>query len=239
MLPMFLLVGQGSPTAVVPPTTTTVVQVVYSRGTVSPGESETSICNLALSHLGVSTAISGLDERSTAARACNLWYTRCRDELLRSFIWPFAVTTADLSLVNYTPNGPEWTYNYTAPSDVLALLRSPYGSTRNPTLDTLTRWRVERNPLGGQFLYMDQQAATIEYIARITDPEEFPVDFVIALSYLIASRICASVVSENASQRTITMLGLYKEACGQAKMHAANEQVVDIPRESDFILSRY
>ncbi len=219
--------------------TTTVVEVVYSRGTASPGESETSICNLALSHLGHSISIASLDERSTEARACSLWYMRCRDELLRSFPWPFAITQADLALVEETPDGPEWAYTYTAPTDVLCLLRAPYGSTRNPTIDTTTKWVVKRNPLGGQLLYLDQQYATVEYVARVTDPEEFPVDFVIALSYLIAWRICASVVSENASQRTITMMQLFKEHRAQATMHAANEEQRDVQPESGFISARY
>lgn len=222
----------------VAPIVPTVVTVIYSRGTASPGESEVTICNLALSHLGVSKHLISLTERSTEASACNLWYTRCRDELLRGFAWPFAVTIGDLALVSYMPNGPEWTYSYAVPDDALAVLRLPYGSSRNPTREILTKYRIQRNPLGGQLVYTDQDIATNAYIKRMTDPEEFPVDFVIALSYLIASRICATVTSENRRENTAAMLLLHKQTLAASQMHAANEEAPDIEPESGFISSR-
>lgn len=158
--------------------------------------------------------------------------------MLRDFPWPFAVTTATLALVAATPNGPEWAYTYAYPSDALLLTRAPYGSIRNPTVDTLTRYRIGRRTGGGKLLYMDQDAATIEYIAQVTDPSEFPPDFVAALSYLLASRICAQVTSDIKQQNTTLMYTLYRDHIGRAKKNAANESAADVQPESGYITAR-
>ena len=55
--------------------------------------SKTVICNLSLSHLGISKEISNIDtERSAAAEACRRWFNLARDETFRDFNWPFATT---------------------------------------------------------------------------------------------------------------------------------------------------
>lgn len=219
------------------PVTPTVTVITYvTQGTASPGESEVSICNLALSHLGVSKSIIALTERSTEARACAMWYTRCRDELLRLFPWPFAVMQATLALVEADPT-TEWGYSYAYPSEALKLIREP-GGVRTPTLEQIVPYVIGRSVTGGQLLYTDQPFATIEYVKRMTDPEEFPQDFVIALSYLIASRICAMVTSENRKENTIAMLELYKMTLGAAMMTAITDESPTLQPESGFIAAR-
>lgn len=199
---------------------------------------DVTICNLALSHLGESNGISALtDPRNGAARACNQWYEQCRDELLREFAWPFATTTVMLALVAADPT-PEWGYSYTYPSDALKLVRAPFGSTRNPTEATLTRYKIARGASGGRVLYMDQTTATIEYIVRVTDANEFPPDFVVALSYLIASRICSQITKENKANTALLMWQGYQSALKIAMANAANESAPDPEPESALITAR-
>lgn len=200
--------------------------------------SEAIIANLALANLGVSKAIASLAERSAEARACNQWYEHCRDETLRAAKWSFALTTADLALVAETPDGPEWRYSYAYPVDALRLIRLPYGSTRNPTNATITKYVIRRGASGGRVLFTDQDVATVEYIVQVTDPGEFPPDFVTALAYLVASRICPQVTSENRKENTLLMLQLYKSALALAEMNGAAEETPDVQPESDFITAR-
>lgn len=201
--------------------------------------SSVELANLALSHLGDTKGIASMDERSDPARACNRWYEQCRDEVLRDFAWPFAITTATLALVEeFDSDTAEWAYSYTYPSDALYLTRSPYGSSRTPTNDTTQKWRIVRNASGGKLLYIDQDEATIEYVAQVTDPTEFPPDFTVALSYLLASRIAPAVTSEARKENMLLMLQLYKDAIGNARANALNEQAPDVPPDSGFITAR-
>lgn len=197
--------------------------------------SSTELANLALSHLGSSNLITALDDRTTEARMCNLWWPTVRDDVLRSFPWPFAIRTADLALVETFTTG-DWGYSYTAPADALRLIRSPYGSTRNPSFESETRYRIADG-----LLYLDQDLATIEYVERITDMTLYPADVVTALSYLLAARIANSVTTGTTADKNglvAMMEAQYERKIGQAKATALNEQVRDVPPESGFITAR-
>lgn len=61
--------------------------------------SKTQICQFAVSRCQVSQNISDLDERSVAADQCKLWYDHCRDVVLRSFPWSFALKLRKLAPV--------------------------------------------------------------------------------------------------------------------------------------------
>lgn len=198
---------------------------------------EVSICNMALGHLGNSKLIADLAERSTEARMCNLYYAQCRDEVLRDFPWPFATVITTLALIETSPT-PEWAFSYAYPIDALRLVRAPYGSVRNPTVDTLTKYRVRRGASGGTVLYTDQDVATLEYIAQVTDPGEFPPDFVAALSYFLAARICPSVTSESRKENTLLMVQFYQAVVAKARANAANEEAPDMEPDAGFIRAR-
>lgn len=198
---------------------------------------EVHICNMALGHLGNSKLIAALDERSTEARMCNLYYAQCRDEVLRDFPWPFATVVSTLALLSTSPT-PEWAFSYAYPSEALRLVRAPYGSVRNPTVDTLTKYLVRRGASGGRVLYADQSVATIEYIAQVTDAGEFPPDFTAALSYALAARICPSVTSENRKETTLLMVQFYQAVVANAKANAANEESPDVEPDAGFIRAR-
>jgi F0F1-type ATP synthase gamma subunit len=65
--------------------------------------SETTICNMALGHIGDSNGIASLDEASAAARACTLYYEQARDEVIQELAPQFARRSAALGLVtDYT-----------------------------------------------------------------------------------------------------------------------------------------
>ena len=203
-------------------------------------DSVVAICNFALSHVGDSKGIVLITEATTPARACNQWYEQCRDEVLRAFPWPFATMPGStLALVEtLTATTDEWSYSYAYPADALAVVRLPWGSSRNPTTATRTKYSIVRKSTGGRLLYTDQDAATISYIVKITDVGEFPPDFVAALSYLLASRICATVTSENRKENTVFLLQMYEKTLGKAMMAAANEVSPDVEPDSGFATSR-
>jgi hypothetical protein len=187
---------------------------------------------MALAHLGVSTSIASLEERSAEARACNRFYPQIRDEVLRDFAWPFAGVIATLSLVAVNPT-TEWGYSYEAPVDVLAVRRIPNGVSRVDTATTRVRFRML-----GALLYTDQPDAEVEYTAQITDSTLFPPDFCQALSLKLAAMIAPTVTSENATAKADRMLALYLRQMALAEMNAANEAGPDDAPESGFIQAR-
>src|SRR5690242_389598 len=76
------------------------------------------ICNLALSNIGQSDSIASIDEASTAARMCKLWFDQSRDAVLQEFPWPFATKAIALAQLTGDPP-PGWGFAYAYPNDCL------------------------------------------------------------------------------------------------------------------------
>lgn len=96
---------------------------------------DADVCNMALSHLGLSTFITSInppDPGSTAAKVCAFWYAKSRNFVLQSAPWNFAYTYIALasdgsqipnqvsSPVTGTPWAfPGWRFAYQMPNDCL------------------------------------------------------------------------------------------------------------------------
>jgi hypothetical protein len=62
--------------------------------------SDVQVCNLALSRIGASTITSLTADSTKEDRLCNQFYSQFRDELLKSFVWNFALKTTPLNRVD-------------------------------------------------------------------------------------------------------------------------------------------
>lgn len=87
---------------------------------------DVDICNMALSHLGLSVTIASLNppDPTAAGNACGLWYAKSRNFMLQSAPWNFAYTyttlASDASNVPGTTYAfPGWRYAYQMPNDCL------------------------------------------------------------------------------------------------------------------------
>lgn len=201
--------------------------------------SEVDICNMALSHLGVSTEIQNLEtERSKEAQACRRFYVPTRDEVFRDFAWPFATVIEDLALVSSEPN-TDWSYAYRYPADAVMIRSLWSGYSRKETAGSRIPYRISRDS-AGRLIYTDQAAAdaVVEYTMIETDTERYPPDFVDALSLLLASKIGPRVAGGDQFQLADRAFKMYWMRIGQARANALNEQQPDPPPDSDFILAR-
>lgn len=196
--------------------------------------SAVEICNLALSHLG-SSGIDALDERSEAAAACTTFYAICRDMVLRDAPWPFATKMQALALVEEDPN-TEWGFSYRYPSDCLDFRRIQSGK-RNDDRQSRVPYKFGSDN-AGQLVFTDMENAVAEYGARITDSQRFPLDFVLALSRLIAFHISPRVVGQDPFKLGPLSLQVYQSMIVQAKANAFNEQQEEELPESEFIRTR-
>lgn len=194
------------------------------------------ICNMALSHLGISQGISNFEtEKSSEAAACRLFYTIAKEATLRDFNWPFAVKIAALSLVEEDPND-EWSYSYRYPVNCLNAVRILSG-VRNETKTTYIPYKIVYDSTGS-LIYCDQEDAELEYIYNITDPTHFTSDFVIALSYRLASYLAARLTKGDPFQLQAKVLKLYEYEVSRTKATALNEQKYDAEPEAGSITAR-
>lgn len=199
-------------------------------------ESVAQICNMALSHLGVSYSIQDVDsELSTEAQACRLFYASCRDEVLRAFRWPFATVIETLALVEEEPND-EWAFSYRYPSACLDIRRILSG-TRTDSRTTRVPYRVARDSTA-RLIFCDMEEAEVEYTQQVTNPTEFDPQFGLALSYLLASRIGPRVAGGDQFKLADRAYAHYRAAIAEAQNAAAREEQPDEPPDADMISAR-
>src|SRR5579884_3399135 len=175
-------------------------------------DAETDICNMALSHLGVSTGIQTFNDQTEQAKSCSFWYRRCRDQLLKSAPWDFAYTyqalASDASNVPGTLFAyPGWSYAYQLPNDCLqpiAVVTAygerasrfywyshwgyPYGGTAFPKIP----YRIAQSTTtSGQLVVLCDLPAPVYllYIQCVSNTALFDPMFTDALSFRIGWRI--------------------------------------------------
>lgn len=200
------------------------------------GESEVSICNMALSHLGVAKEIANLEtESSQEAAACRRFFVEARDNTLRDYPWPFATKIADLALVEEDPND-EWQYSYRMPSDALRLNRILSG-LRNDNAQSRVPYRVVRDDVG-LLIYTDQEDAEIEYVMRETDPTRYPADFRMALSLRLAAYIAPRLTAGDPYKLGDRALNLHRLEIQKAEASAVNEEQAEQLPDSEFMRER-
>lgn len=154
--------------------------------------SNVDIVNIALTNLGADT-IMALDEESEGARKANVIYDIVRDIVLTKHPWNFAIKQAELSLLDETPVF-KFTYIFQLPGDYLRVLEME---------DEDVEFKIK-----GRKLYTDTGTVKIEYIARITDSEQFSAGFISAFSDELAARLAYPITNSRAIATDMRALAL-------------------------------
>lgn len=131
---------------------------------------DVGIVNMMLTKLGTNS-INNLGDATENARKVNAIYTKERDALLRKHPWNFAVTRASLALVSATPVSG-YTYQHQLPTDCLRVL-AVYNGT-----DEGDRLRGKQFRIEGTKVLSENDTIYLKYIARVTDPNQFTMDFI-------------------------------------------------------------
>lgn len=199
------------------------------------------IANLSLSHLGSTKVLTDFTTgTSVEDKACNLHYALCRDYLLKAANWSFALKRAagagQATLTDASPYYTHWAYSYTYPTDCLQMRRIPWHTVRDARIEH----RQAQIPylVDGTKIYTDQDEAVFEYTMQVTTVTLFPVDFVEALSYLLAAKIGPSVTGGDPFKNTEKALQFYVMAKSIAMANNQNEPVEDEEHQSEFIRTR-
>lgn len=167
------------------------------------------ICNLALARIGITDGIAALSDDTAEARACNLIYEPCRDDLIGSYDWPFARRTAALGLVAEDP-AENWAYSYRIPSDCLLARRIDQGAEYAIAGDS-----------SGRLLYANLDAVTLTYTARIDDVGLLPHQVAMALAWRLAVELAPALAKTEAAADRATVN--YQRALATALHTCLNE----------------
>lgn len=197
---------------------------------------DTEICNLALSHLGIGVEISDLTtDRSQEGRACRTFIDVARETTLRSFAWPFATRFLELSLVEEDPTN-EWSFSYRYPSDCV-MLRRIISGTRNDDRQARVPYKLGQDD-DGKLIYTDMEEAEVEYTRLEDDPSFYPADFVLAFSYQLGHLIAARVTGGDPYKKGTECYQFFLREISRAEANSANEEQAEETPDSEFIRGR-
>lgn len=158
-------------------------------------ESETSICNKALTALGANTIIALTDE-TDEARICSEHYDASRDAVLEDDDWSFAIKTSTISspVTEFTsPSGfgtvelVDWASAFKLPPDMLRIITVRDGAGRD--IDWVTE--------GGHIL-TNTESIRLRAVYRVIDPSFFSPRFVQCLVYFLAANISLPITESPA-----------------------------------------
>lgn len=191
--------------------------------------SSVAICNSALIKCGADR-ISALSDTTLGAELCNEEYAKCRDDLLISHPWNFAIEDYELSAdATYTPGesgdaDAGYLYRYAITSSVLRVLL--VNNSQDPI------WKVQ-----GGYLYTDETEVTIKAIKQATDTTLFSKSFEEVLALKIAANIAFRL--SQSIPLTESLTGRYEKAFRQARSFDGQEGSLESWVVDDWITSRY
>lgn len=198
--------------------------------------SSTEIANMALSHLNVSKEIANIEsEQSQEAAACRRFYDPAIEATLRDFAWPFSIKFKTLALIEENPT-TEWDFSYRYPVTCLKIIRVLSGS-RNDSRESRVEYKIASDD-AGLVIYCDQDDAVIEYVSKEDDPEKYPSDFTIALSYRLAAYIAPRLTKGDPFNLADKCWKLYLLELSKAQANSVNEEQVAYPVEAEIIRAR-
>ena len=223
-------------------------------------QTTTDIANLALSHCGVSKPLVNIStDKSLEAQLCRTFIDITRQTALREFPWMFATKQVAPSLIANQPTS-EWLYAYQYPDDCLRLIKFMSWRLSNDTrqsrveykimqpapvnLSTLSPKPTSYSQTSGLWLYTNwpgvnvSMPTVIEYIFDNKNIAQWPPDFIIAMSYKLASFLGMTLTSGDLQKYATDIDARYKAAIDTAKAFNLNEEQRPEEPQSEFIRAR-
>jgi len=189
------------------------------------------ICNLALTNLA-KPPISSIDEESAEAAACKQYYAHVRDVLLKAHPWRFAAKTEALAEVtNLKAN--RWGYAYQRPADCLKVRRISDESLADylPSDGSLVVAGGFHHAIEGQTIFCDVSPAYLTYTFQLTDPAQFPADFIEALGWHLAVRLAMPLTRDPKIRADAYQLAVRTTASAAASDANEVRETSDSPSE--------
>lgn len=162
-----------------------------------------AICNMAIGQVGGSK-ISSLEDPSTEAELCSVYFEPSVRRALEARAWLFATGSEPVTLENPTEIGDaHYPYRFALPGDVVAVQECADSSGEE------IGWQKR-----GQSLVSDSDDVRAIVTRYVEDPKEWTPTFAWAVAYLLAA-VIAGPISENVGLAD-RMLKLYEYTIEQA-----------------------
>lgn len=194
--------------------------------------SDVQIAKLALQHIGDRWDITALDDDSAEAEQVNLIFEDTREALLRAHPWGFAKAYECPAALTGTVPG-NWDYMFTYMTNALKVRGIVDPNTDRE--DTL-RFEVARNAAGNKVILTNVAEPEFIYTQAITDPNEFDPEFVLAFSYMLASRLAIPLTGDGSIAQA--MLQMAATHLGTAEESDASELIEPDKAEAGWITAR-
>lgn len=213
--------------------------------------SQTTICNVALSRIGIRQPIANIDENSETASICKLFFEQSLSLMFRERDWPFAQRQVDLALVSTNPT-PNWSYSYRYPANFISIVDvrsdSSTGSIALPSnaynlTVTDSTLRHNKSPftissdVSGRLIYSNQASAIATGTYYVDDVLQFDPVFADALAWKLAYEIAIPLTRDSAMRDMARTE--YENAVSTAFANSLEESYTEVNDDSDFISSRY
>lgn len=163
---------------------------------------ETDFLNDALGQIGA-TYITAIDDESTNANHCQVFWPPLRRSLIRAHHWNFATARALLAQDVVAPISG-FAFSYALPNDYLKVVE--YSGVLNtvtdiviPSFPITSRYVIE-----GKKLLTNDTQAYIEYLKDVDNPDLWDPMFYQAASHWLASKL-ASAITKNEKTAQLKM----------------------------------
>jgi len=215
--------------------------------------STVEICNMALGNIRAGS-INDLSEASLPAEQCSLKYPILRDRMLNDGSWGFSRKIAVLATL--TTEVFNWAFSYQYPTDCMKINRiipsfeelttdasGVVSQLRDSELIPIKELRAQVpyevfNFSDNRVIGSDHKELRIDYVAKVTDPNLFTPDFILALSHLLAAELAIPIVgAEVGRQLRSDSMTLYQNYLAAAIASDMNENYLT-PGESEFVTVR-
>lgn len=193
-------------------------------------EIEVPICNQALDRIGSKNFAYATQTtiNENEANKCDTIYTQTRDALLRSFEWPFASAQKTLAPEVNDPDF-KWDYRFKLPDDFLRF-KSDYGLDDSYDVDA-------RFAINGRYILTNNDEIDLEYIKKVTDPDDFDPLFTEVLVLTLAKKLIPALAGTKSPTLLEDVGNDLKEALSHAR--AVCRQEVNVSGRSDWRQARH
>lgn len=190
------------------------------------------VCNLALAHLGM-LPITSLSDTDPSSKACNRYFTTCRDEVFEDYPWPFALVQEALT-ENESITVVGWDFVYTYPNSAAAVW-DIYNEASVQNKHTQKFQIMYNTTLGSKIICTDTEEAYVDFTYKVSDPDLWDSKFIDALSYKLAGKMAHDLTGD--IQIGQAMGQTYMALIGEAR-RLANKGKIKPNQESSYVNSR-
>lgn len=155
---------------------------------------EIALINVALMRMGSSVPIVADSDTTNECRVAKLLYSTARDFVLSDYEWAFATRRVDMTSTKAASTNTLWAWQYDYPADCLKA-RRVLGAAASPRRDEIKPFQVINTGTALKIL-TNEDSATLEYTARVTDTTLFDAEFASALGWSLAAELCLPLRAE-------------------------------------------